>query len=299
MLKRHLIILLLILFVACNEKIEDKSKEEIKTIKIATVNYPLYFLTKTIGGDAIEVLFPVPSDVDPAYWELTAKEIEIYQSADLIILNGAGYAKWLDKVSLSKSRLVNSSLSFSDEYIKLEGALTHSHGPGGEHGHDEYAFTTWLDFHNAKIQARAIKDALTRIKPTDKNLFEKNYKKLAETLDDFNGMMNELSKSFSGKSLLASHPVYQYMAQAYNFNVISLHWEQDIMPDEFEWDRFNSLVSVSSAKIMIWEGEPLPEVTQRILERGIQVVVFNPCTNYPASGDYISVMNGNILELSK
>jgi len=299
MQKRHLIILLLILLVACNKKIEENSKEEIRTIKIATVNYPLYFFIKTIGGDAIEVLFPIPSNIDPAYWEPTAEEIGIYQSADLIILNGAGYAKWLGKVSLSKSKLVNSSLTFNNEYIKLEASVTHSHGPGGKQEHDEYAFTTWLNFNFAKIQADAIKDALIRVKPDDKTLFEKNYEKLAEKLDDLNGMMTEHSKSFSGKSLLASHPVYQYLADAYNFNVISFHWEPDIMPDDFEWDRFNSLVSVSSATLMIWEDEPLPEIKQKILERGIQVVIFNPCANKPVTGDFISVMNDNIRDLSK
>ena len=67
----------------------------------------------------------------------------------------AGYAKWINKVSLPRSKLVNTSKKFTDRYIRTEGAVTHSHGPKGEHAHEDVAFTTWIDFNLAAKQARA------------------------------------------------------------------------------------------------------------------------------------------------
>ena len=69
-------------------------------LKVYTVNYPLAYFAERIGGDYVEVIFPAPPDIDPAFWTPDGATIGGYQNADLIILNGAGYAKWTEKVSL-------------------------------------------------------------------------------------------------------------------------------------------------------------------------------------------------------
>ena len=92
------------------------------------------------------------------------------QKADLILLNGATYDKWLAGVSLPESKLIDTSSAFADQYIKTVEAGTHSHGKGGDHSHAGTAFTTWIDFDQALQQARAVKDALTEIRPAQPKL---------------------------------------------------------------------------------------------------------------------------------
>jgi zinc transport system substrate-binding protein len=58
---------------------------------IYTTSYPLYHFASVIGGDALEVVFPAPPDVDPAYWKPGVDVLLAYQQADLILLNGAGF----------------------------------------------------------------------------------------------------------------------------------------------------------------------------------------------------------------
>jgi len=36
---------------------------------IYTVNYPLAYFTERIGGEHVKVVFPVPPDMDPAFWK--------------------------------------------------------------------------------------------------------------------------------------------------------------------------------------------------------------------------------------
>ena len=100
-------------------------------LRVYVVNYPLKYFAERIGGDNIQVVFPAPQDVDPAYWTPDLATIGAYQQADLILLNGAGYAGWIDKVSLPRAKLVNTSKKFQDRIITIKGAVTHSHGPGG------------------------------------------------------------------------------------------------------------------------------------------------------------------------
>ena len=114
-------------------------------LNIHVVNYPLQYMAERIGGKQVAVTFPAPADEDPATWKPSADQVSAYQQADLILLNGAGYAKWIDKVSLPASRMVNTGGSGQDHLIALNEDTTHTHGPTGQHAHSGFAFTTWLD----------------------------------------------------------------------------------------------------------------------------------------------------------
>ncbi|UCH65175.1 MAG: zinc ABC transporter substrate-binding protein [Ignavibacterium sp.] len=296
-MKKTILLLVLLLFACGEQKDQVQVKGGVDKLKVISVNYPLHYFAQRIGGDVVDAQYPVAEKVDPAYWEPSTKEIVLYQEADLILLNGAGYAKWVEKVSLPPSKLYNTSLPFKDNYVEINEGLTHSHGPGGEHEHKGYAFITWLNFDNAIIQAEEVYKALSNLLPESQQTFKSNYESLKNELAELNQKMNTAATKFEGTTLFGSHPVYQYLSGGYNINIISFHWEPDAMPDNFEWDRFKSLTKVNPSTIMLWEDEPLPEVKQKIIDSGIKVVVFNPCGNKPASGDFLSVMNQNIQSL--
>ncbi len=299
MKKIAVVLLSTLTFFACSEKVEEQSINENNLKRIALVNYPLHFFASQIGGSKVEALYPIPTNVDPAYWEPATEDIILYQEADLILLNGAGYAKWVDKVSLAPSKMINTSLPFKDKYIELEEGQSHSHGPEGEHEHQGFAFTTWLNFKFAKIQAEEIKKALINLMPENKIVFEDNYSVLAKEIDDLDMWMDKVAVSLKEKVILASHPVYQYLSSGYGLNIESFHWEPDEMPDELMWENFDNRQSKLKANIMLWEDDPLPEVKQELLKRGIQVVVFNPGSNTPANGDFLDLMKTNIFNLGE
>jgi len=48
---------------------------------------------------------------------------------------------------------------------------------------------------------------------------------------------------------------------------------------------------------MVWEAAPLPETKARLEKIGIRSVVFQPCGNEPATGNYLSVMEQNVENL--
>ena len=90
-----------------------QSEQPTKTIgagkglpRVYTVNYPLAYFAERIAGESVKVVFPVPPDVDPAIWSPDAETIADYQLTDLVLLNGGGYAGWLQRATLSQSRLV-------------------------------------------------------------------------------------------------------------------------------------------------------------------------------------------------
>jgi zinc transport system substrate-binding protein len=263
-------------------------------IVIYVVNYPLKYFAERIGGDRVVVELPAPPDVDPAFWNPGPETIVAYQNADLILLNGAAYAKWTARASLPQSKVVDTSGEFSDRYIVTDDAVTHSHGPGGEHAHTGTAFTTWLDFHQAALQARAIKEALAAGWPDNADAWDRGYSALEQELMELDTHVQNSVAGKQSRATLASHPVYQYLVRRYGLNVQSVLWEPDAYPSESGWRELARLVEEHPAGWMIWEGDPLPESVKRLEEMGVTSVVFDPCGNVPEDGDFATVMRQNM-----
>ena len=266
-------------------------------LKVYTVNYPLAYFAERIAGDQAEVVFPAPSDIDPALWMPDAETIIAYQGADLILINGANYAKWISRVSLPRLRMVDASRPFADHYIQVEQATSHSHGPGGDHSHSGRAFTTWLDLRQAVQQAESITAALTRKRPAAKQQFESNLESLKSDLLVLDERLAQITTKAADRPILASHPVYQYLARRYGLNLESVMWEPDEIPSETQWAELAQLLKEHPAKWMLWEAEPASESVERLRSLGVESIVFAPCGNRPGAGDFLSVMLKNAASL--
>lgn len=289
---------------SCSKADEEGGKEPAGVdaegrLVVYTVNYPLKYFAERIGGDAVAVTFPAPGDGDPAYWMPDPDTIAAYQQAGVILLNGAGYAKWLAKATLPEDRLVDTSAAFHDRLIMLEGAVTHSHGPEGEHAHGGYAFTTWLDPELAVEHARAVMETFAARMPDRKAEFETKFEELKSDLLALHARIQALVVDGKDIPLVFSHPVYQYFERCYGLNGRSVHWEPDETPDASMWVELGKMLENHSAKWMIWEGPPGAEVVEKLAGMGIGSAVFEPCGNVPESGDYLDAMGKNIDNLDK
>lgn len=268
-------------------------------LSVYVVNYPLQYFAERIGGGHVRVTFPAPADGDPAFWEPEVEQVAAYQQVDLILLNGASYAKWVQRVSLPAARTVDTSAGFADRYIPLSGQMSHSHGASGEHRHGDMAFTTWLDPQLAIEQAAAVRDALVRLRPDAKADFRQGFASLQEDLQVLDEQLAMAFGAYKGQPLLFSHPVYQYLIRRYAVDGYELHWEPDTKPSAEEWRAFDELLKTHPAHSMVWEGTPTPEIATALDQHGVKTLVFDPAANRPTDGDYLSVMRNNLARLSR
>lgn len=290
---------ILLSFKGCSKPPSEQNASGPDKPCVQVVNYPLQYFAERIGGELIEVGFPIPPDVDPAFWRPDAEAVVAFQHADLIFLNGAGYAQWIDRVSLPVSRLVDTSAGFRDDFIEVEDTSTHQHGPQGEHTHGEIAFTTWLDPTLGIEQARAIMTALSRKWPDHAETFESNFKSLEQNLSALDADLKRLFSRQVDEPLLASHPVYQYLARRYDLKVISLHWEPQQLPTDEMMLEIDSILVEYPATFMLWEGEPHDVMRRKLKDRGVECIVFKPGPNTPGEGDFMNLMRKNVEELAR
>jgi zinc transport system substrate-binding protein len=263
---------------------------------VYTVNYPLQYFAEVIAGGDLEIVFPAPPEVDPAYWTPDTETLLDYQAADLILLNGAGYAGWVKDAPLPRSRLVDTSAAFGDRLIvEQSDQVAHTHGPEGEHVHEApFAFTAWLDLSLARAQAEAARDAMAARWPDRAGAFTERHASLEADLDELDAALSEALTPLRGVHVLASHPVYQYLERRYRLDLTSLHWEPDLMPPPEEWAALDALLGQRAAAVMLWEGEPTQETRAALQARGLRVAVFPTLSNRPPEGDFVSILRAAI-----
>jgi zinc transport system substrate-binding protein len=268
-------------------------------LTVAAANYPLAYFAQRIGADSIKIVYPIPADEDPAFWEPKDADIAAFQAADVILMNGATYSKWADKVTLSRAKTTDTSASFKGSYIEIKEAATHAHGPGAAHSHAGIAFTTWLDMQQAIAQANAIRKALLMRRPQAFAEFEKNFTSLKADLESLDTRLLAAGKALANRPLAASHPVYHYLARRYALNLQSVLWEPDLKPTAEQLSDLKALLGKHPSTLMLWEGDPIPEAAAAIQTLGLSSHVFDPCGNTPETGDWLSVMQANTVALEQ
>lgn len=297
---RKLLLVMAVILASCGEGDRQAVNEDVTAqipegTLVITSNYPLYFFASRIteGVEAApEIVYPA-IDGDPAYWIPSAEQIQLLQSADLILLNGAGAESWLDLITLDRRRLVDTSVNIADDLIPLEESVQHQHGPEGEHSHQGTAFTLWLDPQLAIVQAQAVTSALSELAPSAAAQLHDNMAILQQELSLLDTKLAELFTMLDGRPLLFSHPVYQYLQQRYSLNGRSVHWEPDVEPTTSAWIELQQILTTHPAKIMLWEDKPLSSTVERLARSGLKVLVFYTAANRPAEGDYLTVMDSN------
>lgn len=274
-----------------------ESFTENHTATVLTTFYPTTYFAKTIGGEQVTVICPCPSDEDAIFWMPDRKTLAEYQKASLIIVNGAGFEKWIDKVSLPQERIVNSAEDLTDTLIRFKKSSTHSHGPVGEHSHKGIDGHTWVDPVNAIIQATAIKKALIRQFPQHENIFVAGFDRLKKQLESLDLKFKEIS---NGMPILCSHRAYNYIARRYGWNIENLDLDPGVKLSDQQILEIKNILKTHSAKTLIWESAPTEENVKLASEQlGLSSVVFSPCelldpADIAKGVDYMTVMNTNI-----
>lgn len=264
---------------------------------VVTVNYALGYFAERLGGGEIQVIFPVPDGVDPSFWRPGISDISTMQGADLIVLNGAGFATWTAKASLPRSRIVDTSRGFRDRFIATE-TVTHSHGADGEHSHTGTASYTWLDQEQAILQARAIADALAQRGLVAPDMIDARLDALTEDLLALDAAAELLRPLAEGKVLIATHPRYQYLARAYGLDIRSLEWEAGSAPDGNQLSELEKLVDDTGAQVLLWEAQPPEQARTAIRELGLADAVFPTLATSPEASDYTQRLIQALEELS-
>lgn len=271
---------------------DTKSGDKLQTV---VTFYPLEEFTKSIGRGEAEVINLTPPGSEPHEYEPTPKDIVKIKSADLLILNGAGFENWTQKIipdlESQKTLVVDSSKNLP---------LIENTAAGKRDPH------FWLDPNLAKIQVENIKNVLIQKRPGQKVFFENSaldYQKKLSLLDQ------EISQGLTNcrtRKVIASHNAFSYFAKRYNLTVLPI---AGISPEEEPTARrlaeLTEILKNENIKYVFFETLATPKLAQTLAEEvGAEILVFNPLegliTKEVAAGkNYFTLQRENLKNLQK
>lgn len=209
----YFVILMALAVLACAQGPEDQARP----LAYAAIP-PQGCLVSRIGGEFVEARVLVGDGQSPHTWEPNPRQVSELARSSVYFLSGMGFEENLLKrlrsafpdlptVDLNRGiALLPMEEHESEEGHRHDG---HDHGPGEPNPH------TWLDPSLARIQARTICEALSRVKPELKERFSANLARFETELDSVDALAAGLLAPFRGRAFYVFHPSFGYFAARY------------------------------------------------------------------------------------
>jgi zinc transport system substrate-binding protein len=161
----------------------------------------------------------LPFGVDAHSFEPTPKLMAKIQKSSLVVYSGAGLEPWIEGFEF-KSEVINMS-----KYVKLRelNSDMHQHENHVESSnHSGVDPHYWLDIANMIKSAEIIRDALIKLLPANKEIYENN------TIA-YIAKLNTLDKEYKKElleckidTIIVNHNAFSYLSNNYNFHVEAL-----------------------------------------------------------------------------
>ena len=286
----------------CGKKASDHSGESNRGggQTITAANYPLAYLAQRIVGSDIEVLMPVPTDVHPHAWKPTEDDIKQMQRGGPILLNGANYSGWLVKVTLPKSKLVDTSADFVDRYEYLVDLAVHQHGPEGEHEHRGFAPEFWLSPQLAKMQAQSILKAVSQRWPDRSETFKKNFAGLASDLDQLASEYETFAEKHADVTVISMQPKFKYLSAELGWKDLHLHWPDDPENEsriEKQLKKIDGYLKKEAPKFVFWVGEVPARAAEVLAKKSVVPISLRVADHQPPGQDLLDVLQHNLNQI--
>ncbi len=257
---------------------EDLASGNESTIVVAT-SYPVLVMASEIAGDACEVIFPAAEATSPQTWKPSAKDISVLQSADLILLNGAGYEAWAQQVSLPRSRTVDTSAAYESKLKRVQDSVSHQHGPAGENAGGDLLWATWLDPQLATLQLKAIKGALSKVVPDQRAAFAERSQTIADRLAKLDQQIEQLAATTAEKEMvvLSVGSEFEYLTTRLGWSVRRL--PKDVTPESISQALTDSLVGSATPayRILLHDSSLNPSSLEAAAASGFNPVRLDLC----------------------
>lgn len=191
--------------------------------QIAATTLPVYEFTQRLcEGTGITVTRLVTEQVSCLHdYSLNVRQVKAAESADLVVISGAGLEDFLEDVLYNKRSIDASQgieLIVPEEHHHDEEENHHAESHDG-HNHEQDPHI-WLSPVKAQEMVRNICAGLTAFYPEHSELFSANEEALLQDLADLQSYGEETLANLSCRELITFHDGFAYFAQAFDLTIL-------------------------------------------------------------------------------
>jgi zinc transport system substrate-binding protein len=192
-------------------------------VRVVASFYPMFEFVKRIGGERVEVSSLIPVGIEPHDYEPTIQQVQDAQTADMLVINGAGFEeKWIKNIKArsvldtSVGLNLTSSVQVSDQSVDPH---------------------IWLDPILAKRQVENIRDGLIKVDPANSAYYNENANRFISDLDSLDKTIKSGLSSCEKKDFIAFHNAFSYFSKRYGLTQHSIQGvspEADVLPQRLQ-----------------------------------------------------------------
>jgi zinc/manganese transport system substrate-binding protein len=144
-------------------------------------------------------------NADPHEYESNTENARAIATADYIIVNGAGYDEWADK-------LIGAGIKPNAKVLNVADLIGQKNGDNPHFWYDP-------DYVNQTVEQ--MESDLISIDPSHAGDYEQNYAGLQASLSPYRNRITEIRQQFGGTKVAATESIFEYLANATDLDLVS------------------------------------------------------------------------------
>ncbi len=219
-------------------------------------------IARQIGGDRIDVVSILNNpDQDPHLFETTPGIVRQIADAQIVILNGADYDPWMDKLIAAAPR--------PGRVVISAAALTGAKPGGNPH--------LWYAPATMPAVAKAVAEAFSKADAAHAGDYAARLATTLAALARINERAAQIKARSKGQAVTATEPVFGLMADALGLTVrnqrFALAMMNDTEPSARDVAAFGNDLKDHKVKVLLYNKQVSPKLTLRLLDIAKQAKV--------------------------
>ena len=247
-------------------------------------------IARQVGGDRVAVVSIMSNPAqDPHLFETTPATVRHIVKAQIVIINGANYDPWIEKLLSATPR--------AGRVVIAAAALT-----GRKAGDNPHL---WYDPRTMPAVATAIADALTKADAAHASDYAARLKTTLAGLERVTARVAQLKAKHAGTAVTATEPVFGPMADALGLTMRNQRFQlammNDTEPSARDLAAFERDLRDRAVKVLIYNSQVSEKLTERLRDIAIKskVPVVGVTETMPANTSFQDWVLGELDAIDK
>lgn len=273
---------------------------------VAASNYPLAFLLIQLGGPDFKTLQLLPEGTDPHDYHPGLGDLTQAIKARLLVYNSAPLEPWAERLALEIKRRDGKAVAIIERFGAGNQYHSPEHDAFDDHSHKGFDPHLWLDPMLYLEVAEWLAAELIEVHPAAQKRIENRLDSLGSRLRALDSAYAKQLKGCQGRTLIASHNAWGYLAERYGLQTFALHdlSAQSQTSLKQMVDAVNKARTSGAHAVFAEAGFDQRLSRTLALETGLELRALHPLGNRSgqeakAGQDYFDLMHRNLEQLSK
>ncbi len=242
-------------------------------------------IVSQLGGSCTSVTTVLASSsVDPHDYEPSPADAATFQGAQLVVVNGAHYDEWADKLvesSAPDAPLIDAAVAGGETVEGEEHHEDEEHHDGDGHEHGDVNPHVWYDPATVTAVADAVTAELSALAPDATDYFAQRREEFTVAMKPYDAEIDAIKTGATGKTYASTESVFDYMAASVGLrNETPAGYQaaasNETDPSPADLDAFLQLLEAKGVDVLIYntqtEGSVPEQLRSAAESAGIPVV---------------------------